>query len=163
PGSFRCPDAGAWTGALKVTAGDLARNITVREIAGAPAPAVVSEPQPGRTEVRSDKPAGVAGPDLGTPDRVNTPPPLLPPRVQAGGGPTALPAPPPPPAVTPQPAPGTTLPAAANREPSPSGILPVSNVTREPAAAGHDLGPIPRQLINHTHVVMDYRIDQVGP
>jgi hypothetical protein len=171
-GAFRCPDRSAWTGALKVTAVDLAKNATVREIA-APAPVAASERQPVRTETRSDKPANVVGPDLNPTERAGTPPALLPPAVAGPTDPVTAPQPVPmPPPVTltppaaagaPQPMPFTTAPAAMSREPGPSGIVPVSAVTREPASLVHEPGPLNKQLINHTHVVMEYRIDQVGP
>jgi hypothetical protein len=168
PGAFRCPDRGAWTGALKVTATDLAKNVTIREIAAAPAPAVAGEPQAGRTEARSDKPANGAGPDLGAAEHVSNPPALLPPPML---GPTEPAAPTPPPTPTtppaaagaPQPQPVPSLLSAMRRDPGPSGVVPVSAVVREPVAFGHEPGQVNKQIINHTHVVMDYRIDQVGP
>src|SRR5262249_2437063 len=68
PGAFRCPDRSAWTGALKVTATDLAKNVTIREIAAAPA--VASEPQPVRPASPADKPGTVARPDPGPAERI---------------------------------------------------------------------------------------------
>jgi hypothetical protein len=174
PGAFRCPDRSGWTGALKVTAADLAKNVTVREIAAAPAPALVSEPQPVRTETRSDKPANVAGPDLAASERVSTLPALLPaplvgPTEPVASTPAPVPTTPPGPLTPPaaagiaQPVPVPSLLAGMSREPGPSGVVPVSAVTREPGALVHEPGQVTRQIINRTHVVMEYRIDQVGP
>src|SRR5262245_28091587 len=96
PDALRCPDTAAWTGQLRVTATDLAKNTTTREVSGVaptttaaaagmsptpsapPVPAISTAPPPpvpvdvasGHTDNRVEKVAAPAqGPDLVSPER----------------------------------------------------------------------------------------------
>jgi hypothetical protein len=168
PGSpelFRYPDKMNWTGQLRASATDRADNTATRELNGSAwvaakpqqplpqpaAPVVITtgpmEPAPAavRNESHMDRPPMPAGPDLGVPQHAAA----------------AAPLPPPTPASSPAPAP-----AAAPLPPSaPVQSQPVIITTggRELNSSGHDASMANRQLINSMHVVLDYRIDQVGP
>lgn len=133
PELFRFPDKASWTGQLRASATDRAENTCTREIAW-------NSPVGGH----ADKTAGPAGPDL------------LPPPVRT----TALPPPPPGPPV---PSPSATIQQVVNHDPAPATAQPVIVNGHEPNAPAREPGLANRQVLNSTHVVLDYRIDQVGP
>jgi hypothetical protein len=149
PGSpelFRFPEKNAWTGQLRASATDRADNTGTRELTwNMPAPAVETAAHgPARVDSHSEKTTVAGGPDL------------LPPPVQT----SAVPMPPAMPTPASQPSP---IQQVAGREPIPANLPPVPTTTHEPNLPGREQSLANRQLLNSTHVVLDYRIDQVGP
>jgi hypothetical protein len=150
PGSpelFRFPDKGQWTGQLRATATDRAENTCTREITwNSPAPAAEAvAAAPAHVDTHSDKTVASGGPDL------------LPPPVRTTATPVANPPMPPAPPVPSQP-----IQQVAGREPVPTNPQPVI-VNNHDAAPSREQALANRQILNSTHVVLDYRIDQVGP
>lgn len=131
PTAFRCPDRGGWTGQVRVTVGDLAKNVTIREVNLSPALSVHAYPPP---------PASAPAPAL-TPAMA---PPLAPPSrdvVVMDGRPD------------PMPVDGT--------EPPLAGTPPLAAPVMAATPQGKQNGP--KLILNQPHVVMEYKIDQVGP
>jgi hypothetical protein len=140
---YRCPDRANWTGALRVSAADRAENVTTREI----------------NWMTSTAQATPAAPTI---------PPAPP--AQATPAPVAsAPVPPPVPPVNTSEMPAfpgrTTTTVQATSEKPPTVPGPELTQPAQPAPASHSNTAAPgnRQLVNNTHVVLDYRIDQVGP
>jgi hypothetical protein len=155
PDLFRFPDKGSWTGQLRATATDRAENVGTREITWS-TPAPVVEPvvaTPGRVDTHSDKTVASVGPDL------------LPPPVRTSAMPVAgqsLPMATPLPPFPSQPLPSQPIQQVVSRDPVPTNPQPVI-VNNHDAAPSREQGLANRQLLNSTHVVLNYRIDQVGP
>lgn len=138
PELFRFPDKASWTGQLRASATDRAENTCTREIPWANAAAAA----PTTTAHVEKMTAG--GPDLLPPPvRTTTPPAVVNP---------------------PMPAPSAAIQQVASHEPMPTNPQPVVVNSREAAPSkDKEQGLANRQVLNSTHVVLDYRIDQVGP
>jgi hypothetical protein len=145
PGSpelFHFPDKATWCGALRVSASDRAENTTAREINGS-AWVVAKPPQAAPPVVATAPPASAPFP-VQVDSHLE--------RTAASMGPDLVPPPHPTPVMP------AALPA-----PMPSQPVVVNTGSREQGPTARDASYANRQLIKSTHVVLDYRIDQVGP
>ena len=145
PDLFHLPDRSSWTGQLRASATDRADNTGTHEMTW-PTPAPAAETAAGHNDTHVEKMA--AGPEL-------TPPP-----VRTTQAPQAMPNPPMP---APMASPPSVIQPVAAQEPVPTNSQPVVVNGHDQGGMSHDQGVSNRQLINSTHVVLDYRIDQVGP
>jgi hypothetical protein len=147
PDLFRFPDKGSWTGQLRASATDRADNACTREITwNNPAPAAETAANgPAHGDSHSDKTAASGGPDL------------LPPPVRTSAMPT------PPPAGPPMPSQPAPIQQVVSRDPVPTNAQPVVVNSHDANPPSKEQGLANRQFLNSTHVVLDYRIDQVGP
>jgi hypothetical protein len=147
PGDFRVPGGEPMTGALRITATDMAKNTTTRELN-------LADLQGKQTaSAGPDLPAQRGGPPL--PAEKN-PVPALPPAPMAARAPGA-----------PEPLPHAAAPAAVERAAfsappgAPAGAERMSFTgPANPTAASRSPS---RQLLNTTRAALDYRLDQVGP
>src|SRR5262249_20353275 len=140
PEMFRLPEKASWCGMLRVAASDRAENTTTREINGSAWLAAKAQP--------AAPPVVATAPTEPAPFPVHVDSHLE--RTGATVGPDLVP--------PVQPAAATPAPA-----PMPSQQVVVNAGSREQGPAARDTLHPNRQLINNTHVVLDYRIDQVGP
>ncbi|HJT77088.1 MAG TPA: hypothetical protein VJ739_07770, partial [Gemmataceae bacterium] len=149
PDLFRCPGKASWSGRLRASATDRADNHATREVAleGPAAPHVTASAAPAHVETRSEKVA-VPAPK---PMPVTAGPDLNPPIVRTS---VKMPA---------EPAPRHEPPAVAHHEPMPPVHTEPAPAHRCACPAEREQGMANRQLLNSTHAVLDYRIDQVGP
>ncbi len=150
PDLFRCPDKGSWTGQLRASATDRADNHATREVA-METPAV-------HHETVSQAPAAVEShhaEKVATPAPMPMPmtagPDLNPPIVRTS---VHMPA---------EASPVHEQPAVTHHDAVCPGHCESMKSHHPAGTCDREQGMANRQLINSTHAVLDYRIDQVGP
>jgi hypothetical protein len=146
-GVFRVPSADVLAGTVRVTAADLARNVTTREVnlrgpAGKQVAAAAGPEAP---------PAKAAGPAEAE-NAVPIPPPQPPAEAKAKAPAGASPA---------HAAPGGERPPLTTPAAEP-GTVERTSYTRSARAPAAGAAP-PRQVLATTHASLEYRLDQVGP
>jgi hypothetical protein len=152
PDLFPLPDRSSWTGQLRATATDRAENNATQEMAWTFPPTAAAETaSAGRADTHADKVAG--GPDLMAPPVHTTPlPQVINPPMPAPSMPAPMPVSPP-----------SAIQPVAAHEPVPTNPQPVVVNAHDQGGPSREQGLANRQLVNSTHAVLDYRIDQVGP
>jgi hypothetical protein len=144
PDLFRLPERSSWAGQLRASSTDRAENTGTHEMAWSfPSAPAAETASAGRADSHVEKVAG--GPEL-VPPPVHTAP--------AQQAVVTPPAPANPPSV---------IQTVAAQEPVPTNPQPVVVNSHDQGGPSREQGLANRQLVNSTHAVLDYRIDQVGP